>query len=167
MSMPVILPSSPQAAVPSAAAQQTLLARARLLQQAQLSPEGLPRLLQGRRLGLLCAGPAEAAAPQAELFQRAAEALGAQVVRLQPALDLEHVEDIGRMLGRLYDAVECQGLAPAMVLALARAAGVPVFDALAGPHSAGARLVSLLAGPGAAEDKRRWLLQAALVEGLG
>lgn len=166
MSVP-ILPSSPHVAIPNAAAPQTLLARARLLQQAEQGPPGkLPRLLQGRRLGLLCAGAAVTTA-EAELFLGAAEALGAQVVRLQPALHAERLEDLGRMLGRLYDAVECQGLAPALVRALQRSAGVPVFEALAGAEHPSAALATLLTGPGSAEDKRRWLLQAALLEGLG
>lgn len=111
--------------------------------------------LRGKNLGLLC----ETDSSAATLFERAAIALGAQVVRIRPSaaglLTPAERAPTARMLGRLYDAVECQGLAPALVQQLRSAAGVPVFDGLAGRQAE------------APEELRLQRLQAELLQALG
>ena len=76
------------------------------------------RPLQGRHLAVL------GAPEQAQPFGEAMEALGARVSRLGAA-------KAQRLLGRLYDAIECCGVPPAYVEALDAQAGVPVFNGLA------------------------------------
>ncbi|HYN64874.1 MAG TPA: hypothetical protein VES36_09760 [Candidatus Limnocylindrales bacterium] len=87
-----------------------VLASARTLQRAAQAGMTQP-LLRGKNLGLLC----EADNGDAALFRRAAMELGAHVAHIRPSLSelstpLE-VQHTARMLGRLYDAVECQGMA--------------------------------------------------------
>ena len=87
------------------------------------------RPLQGRHLAVL------GAPEQAQPFGEAMEALGARVSRLgaagpeaAPEPDTAKAQ---RLLGRLYDAIECCGVPPAYVEALDAQAGVPVFNGLA------------------------------------
>ena len=68
-----------------------------------------------------------------------------------------------RMLGRLYDAVECQGMAADLVHRLGADAGVPVYDAIASQRHPTAKLDGLLGGDSPALDKRRFVLQAVLL----
>jgi len=124
--------------------------------------------LRGLNLGLLCDtdGNAEAA-----LFQRAASALGAQVAHLHPKLSElsspQEVQDTARILGRLYDAVECVGMAPALVGRIGVEAGVPVFDGIASPRHPTAWLAGLLrGGAGHEEDRRCLVIQAVLLGAL-
>lgn len=109
-----------------------VLAHARQLQQAQASGAAPAPLLHGKRIALLCARESD---PDAALFRSAASTLGAQVShivpRFAPAVTPHEMARTGLMFGRLYDAVECQGLAPEQVQQLSDAAGVPVFDGLA------------------------------------
>lgn len=86
--------------------------------------------MRGVSLGLVCE---QAQAPAATLFREAAEDLGAQVTVLDPSRITGDVamDGVGRLLGRLYGAIECQGLAPGLVRQLADATSVPVFDGLA------------------------------------
>ncbi|MET0519085.1 MAG: hypothetical protein ABW005_09645 [Burkholderiaceae bacterium] len=124
------------------------------------------RPLQGRCLGLMGSGDEQAL----QVFRQAALELGAHVATLSAQLDEhsspEQIAAIGRMLGRLYDAVECQGMSPALVSQLAAATSVPVYAGLAsGEH----RLAGLAADWPLAvplDDKRRWLIQAALLSSL-
>jgi len=99
-------------------------------------------------------------APLAALFRRAATGLGARVAWMRPSLGpesgLEVVHATGRVLGKLYDAIECQGLEPDIAAAIAAVAGVPVFASLAAAASE----------PAAAEDERRLLLQSRLLRAL-
>ena len=143
----------------------------------QLARAGaLPRLLRGKNIGLLC----DAASPQdpAPLLRAAGE-LGAQVatVRWRPSsapVDTgasnghtpHEVQHTGRMLGRLYDAVVCQGMPPALVRQLAQAAGVPVYDDIAAEAHPSARMAQALGDEAAPGDNRRFVLQAMLVDGL-
>jgi len=130
---------------------------------------GAPRTpLRGRQFGLLCESECESDLDgNAALFRQAATELGAQVAHIRPSLmALGTAQDILRtatMLGRLYDAVECQGLSPALVEQLAISAGVPVYNGLASPDHATARLVERLEGEATEADKRRAILQAVLV----
>jgi ornithine carbamoyltransferase len=100
-------------------------------------PAALRLPLRGRKLCLMAEDPDSEAA---RLFHRAATELGAHVAHVRPSLSelstpLE-VAHTARMLGRLYDAVECQGMAASVVRGLATAAGVAVFEGLALRNSA-------------------------------
>lgn len=70
------------------------------------------------------------------------------------------------MLGRLYDGVECQGLAPALVEAVGREAGVPVYDGLASAAHPTARLAGLLGAEDMPGKLRRLVLQTVLLSTL-
>lgn len=120
--------------------------------------------LRGKRIGMLCETND---APDAILFRGAAVELGAHVAHLRPSLSAlstpQEVQDTARMLGRLYDAVECQGMSPALVRQMGIDAGVPVYDGLASALHSTARLVEQLEGNAASADKRRIVLQAMLL----
>ncbi len=142
-----------------------VLDNARALQLAAEAGE-LRALLRGRKFGLLCEID-NASDGDALLFRSAAMELGAHVAHIRPSLTElstpQEVQHTARMLGRLYDAVECQGMAPALVHQVGVDAGVPVYDGIASPHHPTARLVELLGGDAPALDKRRFVLQAALL----
>lgn len=156
------LPPPPAAVAPPPPDAPALLDAARRLRRAAL--DGLAHEpLKGRNLGLLST---QDDAPEALLFTGAARALGARVVRLpaQPwGGDDPAARDAARLLGRLYDAIECQGLPPAQVAWLGRHAGVPVFDTLAGTTHPTALLAEALEGGAADPLNRRCLLQAVLL----
>lgn len=143
--------------------QGAVLACASMLQQAMQAGTAQP-LLRGKHIGLLCGGadPADAA-----LFRQAVLELGARVAQIQSGLTLqsprEEVQHTARMLGWLYDAVECQGVAPPLVQQVGSQAGVPVYDGLASPGHPTARLAELMAGDASPADKRRFVLQAMLL----
>ncbi|WPG41356.1 ornithine carbamoyltransferase [Variovorax sp. EBFNA2] len=144
----------------------SLLGRARLLQRAALEGSA-PMLLRGKNLGLLCETPSDEA--QA-LFRNAAEALGARVAVMRPGLSLlsdpQQVQDTARMLGRLYEAVECQGLDPALVQRIGQHAGIPVFDGAATKSHPTTRLTDLLGDQTVPADNRRFVLQALLLDAI-
>jgi ornithine carbamoyltransferase len=139
-----------------------VLASARLLQRAEEGPDssGLP--LRGKNLGLICASQEDA---DALLFRSAAAALGASVSHIpaNPGPAGSALLGTARVLGRLYDGIECQGLTPALVRQLGRDAGVPVFDGLATADHPTARLAPRLAGAGSPEKKRELILKAVLL----
>jgi len=143
-----------------------LLAVARDLQMA--SQAGLNgRILRGKNLALLCdAVDANGAA----LFQRAASDMGAQVAHLRPSLSKlstpQEVQHTARVLGRLYDALDCVGMPPELVRQIGVAAGVPVFESLSSSWHPSARLASLLDGDAAEADKRCAVMQAVLLGAL-
>lgn len=103
----------------------------------------------------------------AALFRRAAGELGAHVAHIRPSLtELStppEVQKTARMLGRLYDAVECQGMAPDLVHQMGIDAGVPVYDGVASQHHPTAKLDKLLGGDSSPLDNRRFVLQAVLL----
>lgn len=161
----------PSAGLPLSTAQAAaLLASAQALRQAAGSaPRPLP--LRGKNLGLLCDDDSE---HSAQLFRRAASELGAHVAHVRSNLgeasSAHELQETARMLGRLYDAVECQGLPAALVARLAAEADVPVFDGIALPHHPTALLADQLGSDRAGHtlgdsegDRRCWLLQAALL----
>ena len=126
----------------------------------------MPQLLRGRNLGLTSEAGHDS---EAALFLRAATELGAHVAIIRVILtrssgDADIVR-IGHALRRLYDAVECQGLASDLVHRLGDVAGIPVFDALASASHTNSGLVERLGGS-VAEDDRRFVLQAMLVQAL-
>jgi ornithine carbamoyltransferase len=148
---------------PGQAAAQSLLQRARELQRL---PARYEQVLQGRRLGLMSATPD---GEDARLFERAARGLGAYVALIAPpeaGVGPQQLDDIGRLLGRLYEAVECQGLGPAVVDQLAAAGNVPVFDGLADASHWLADLASDWADPAPLPQRRCWLVQAMLLAAL-
>jgi ornithine carbamoyltransferase len=141
----------------------SVLENARRLQKAADAGD-VPPLLRGRRLGLLCE---DDTVSSARLFRNACIALGAHVAHLRPSLSglatPQDVQHTAHMLGRLYDAVECQGLDPAVVLQLRSACTIPIYDGIASREHPTAALDRSLDG-GAAPDRRRFVLQAALLQ---
>ena len=140
-----------------------VLDQARSLQRAAAAGE-LSASLRGRKLGLLCEADDSS---DAVLFRRAAVELGAQVAHIRPSLtELSTLPDVRRtayMLGRLYDAVECQGMAPDLVLHIGVHASVPIYDGVASQAHPTAKLADLLDGDALSFDKRRFVLQAVLL----
>ena len=142
---------------------EALLARARALRHAVRAGTTQP-LLRGKNLGLLCEAADQ---DDAELFRRAAVELGARVAHLCPGLSESstppEVQHTARMLGRLYDAVECQNMAPSLVLQIAHDAGVPVYDGIASQRHPTAALAARLGDGVSSTDNRRFVVQALLL----
>lgn len=140
-----------------------LLATVRALRAAAQAGAANP-LLQGRKLGLLCAADD---APDALRFRRAAEALGAHVAHIRHGLSgsstPQEVAHTSRLLGRLYDALECQGMVPALVQPLRADAGIPVYDFLAAAVTPEAERRRVLGADADLPDSQHFLLQALLV----
>jgi ornithine carbamoyltransferase len=143
--------------------EKALLDQARSLQRAAASGRVQP-LLRGKNLGLLCADDTDA---RALLFRQAASELGAHVAHIGMSLSehsaTQEVAHTARMLGRLYDAVECQGLGSAMVQQMADVAGIAVYDGLACNETLISRLAAQLGNEAAAGENRRFVLQALLL----
>jgi len=146
----------------------TLVEDARALQRSAEAGATQP-LLRGRRFGLLDA-TGDAGKDDIALFDRAAIELGAQVAHIGPYLtelsEPRKVDDTAHVLGRLYDAVVCQGMAPDLVQRLSVEAGIPVYDGIASPSHPLAEAADLLGPAISAVDKRRFLLQALLVRSM-
>ena len=140
-----------------------LLDQARSLQRAAAAGD-LPASLRGRKFALLSEADDSG---DAELFQRAAVELGAQVTHIRPSVaELSTLLDVRRtayMLGRLYDAVECQGMASDLVHQIGFHASVPVYDGVASQKHPTAKLTDQLDGDASNPDKRRFVLQAFLL----
>ena len=143
-----------------------LLGNARVLHGAA-DPDQTRTLLRGKKLALLCESDDGA---EAILFRSAAADLGAHVSHVRPRLsDRNRPEDLqhtARMLGRLYDGIECQGLAAALVEIVGREAGVPVYDGLASERHPTARLAAMLGLEESPARLRQLVLQAVLVSTL-
>ena len=143
-----------------------VLATARSLQRAARAGTTQP-LLRGKNLGLLCEADDDR---DAALFRRAAVDLGAHVanIRSNPSklTTPQEVQHTARLLGRLYDAVECQGMSPALVQQLGNDAGVPVYDGIASNTHPTAYLAGLLGDETSPADNRRFVLQAVLLSTL-
>jgi ornithine carbamoyltransferase len=143
-----------------------LVEQAGALRRAYADGSPVP-LLRGRNLGLLCP---DATTPAARLFREAAGALGAQVAHIKADAyaiggDVE-LESTARVLGRLYDTVECQGLAPGVAQQLAALTGNVVCDGLAVDGGVMDRLARRLGGSLERSDNRRFALQALLLRRL-
>ncbi len=106
---------------------QALLAAARSLKQA----EGRGWPLKGKHVAVLCERRSGAAA---DVFTAAARGLGAQVTRIRPSTSRltksSDLYDAAHVLGRLYDAIECDDMGEALMMELARCAAVPVSNVL-------------------------------------
>lgn len=156
-------PATPSS--PADADAEAILARARELVQAT-EAGFIPPFLRGRNLGLVCKAEDS---EESRLFERAATALGARVTHISASISElatgggDRLRNTARVLGRLYDGIECQGLEPAVVQQLGRTAGVPVFDGLASPGHATAALADKLAAAASAPAKRLLILQGALL----
>jgi ornithine carbamoyltransferase len=89
------------------------------------------RPLQGRQVAMFCT----TACPAAEVMSRAVAALGGHVALLNhgnwPSYGGHDAPAAARMLGQLYDAVDCCNLPLVAADQVERHAGVPVFDGLA------------------------------------
>ena len=100
-------------------------------------------------------------------FRDAAAELGAHVAYLRTGLAELRLPDerrhTARMLGRLYQAIECQGLPADFVDELGREAGIPVYDGVATAKHPFARLTQLLDDRGSPERCRQLVIQAVLV----
>ncbi len=144
--------------------EKSLLDQARGLQRAATAGRVQP-LLRGKNLGLLCVDDSQ---PEAQLFRQAASELGAHVAHIGMSLSehsaAQEVEHTARMLGRLYDAVECQGLNSALVQQMADVAGIAVYDGLACNERLISQLAAQLGNEAAAGDNRRFVLQALLLQ---
>ncbi len=159
-----IAPFLPIATMPPSA-YDPLIASAQGLKRAALAGQLRP-LLRGKNVALLCEAPDGA---DGTLFQRAASELGAHVALVRPSVSsltsVKSVQDTARMLGRLYDAIECQGVPSTIVEQIRRDAGVPVFDGLASPNHHCASLAGLFDDGEA--DNHHYLVQASLVNAIG
>ncbi len=147
-----------------------LLESARALQLAAGSGAAIQPLLRGKKFGLLC-GSDETTTDAAALLDRAARELGAQVARIRPRLtELSTALDVqqtAHMLGRLYDAVVCEGIAPGLVKRLSLEVGVPVYDRITSANHLITQLAARLGPMGSIDDNRRFVLQALLVRATG
>jgi ornithine carbamoyltransferase len=143
-----------------------LLANAATLRVASGSPHAR-RLLRGKSLALISEGSDDST----RLFRTAASELGARVSQVWPQLSqLRHSARFGatvRLLSRLYDGLECQGLAPDLVDEIGLAVQIPVYDGVACPHHSTASLASRLGGVDGEELNRRLIVQTVLVSTLG
>ncbi len=128
--------------------------------------------LRGHRLALLCT-----CADDTTLFiECAVRDLGGTVTRLDAddwlSSAIDRVPDAARMLGRLYDAIDCCDLPPPLVEQIEAHSGVPVFNGIARAEHplrqliVGARTAhgALRAVPSPAEQ--RLALQALIVCGM-
>lgn len=133
--------------------------------------------LKGKQLGLVCANEpqfdADKGNPEssdADVFRFAATRLGACVAHIRPRLSAQspttELRRLALMLGRLYDAVECQGMSRDLVRRIEAQAGVPVFFRLASADHPTAALTDQLQGSASAHDKRVFILQASLMRSL-
>ena len=151
----------------SVAETELLLARARQL-TASAQAGRLPRPLAGMNLGLLSDEPGS---PPAGFFIDAATELGASVAHVKPrfraSTPTPQAMQVARLLGKLYDAVEWQIGFDELVPLVRSVAEVPVYKGLALPAHPVSSLADRLDPTWPAEQRRRRLLQAALLASLG
>jgi len=129
------------------------------------------RPLRGRRLALLC----NCADATTLSFQRAVHELGGTMTRLDAnewlSDAVERVPDAARMLGRLYDGIDCCDLPVPLVEQIEAHSGVPVFNGIARPeHPLRQLIIDARAAQGAlpvalATGEQRLALQALVVCG--
>lgn len=122
-----------------------------------------PALLDSKHLGLLSRHHRSASQGAVE---HAARGLGARVAWV-PAEAVQVAEgpcarDTARLLGRLYDALDCEGLPAGLLRCLREDSGVPVYEGLGREDHPLVRLLPCLDGG----DGHRFLLQAMLVRTL-
>jgi ornithine carbamoyltransferase len=147
----------------------TLLDTAAALDRAK-QPNWCP--LRGRHLALLC----NCADDAAQSFQHAVHELGGTVALLDAndwlSSATQYLPDAARMLGHLYDAIDCCDLPAPLVEQIEAHSGVPVFNGVARPEHPMRQLIvdtraahgALPAAPSA--DEQRRALQALIVCGV-
>jgi ornithine carbamoyltransferase len=90
------------------------------------------RPLRGKNIAVMCESPGD---PALVSFTAAATALGAQVAHIRPSSSRitqpNASHETAVVLGRLYDAIECEGMPLSLVQEVERTAGRPVFNGLA------------------------------------
>ena len=141
----------------SAADARLLLLTARSLKHAAGAGNGRP-LLKGKKVALLCD---QAHCGCGTAFDDAASALGAHVSRLHA--DAVMSPDAARLLGHLYDAIDCEHIAADATEALKRNVNVPVYVGLGRADHPVMRLLE----PGSSDEDRRYLRQALLLSTIG
>jgi ornithine carbamoyltransferase len=123
-------------------------------------------VLRGKNIALLC-DAAYGASDDAAIFKRAASELGARMANLRLGLSSlstpGQVQHTSKLLGRLYDALECVGMPSDLVNQIGAAAGVPVFEALSSRGHPAHRLADRLNDLAANDDNRCAIIQAVLV----
>jgi ornithine carbamoyltransferase len=147
--------------------QSDLLARARL-QQAAARSDATRWLLKAKNLAIMSDSDGS---ESSALFRRAATEMGARVTHVRPWLSpsssAQQIADTARMLGRLYDAIECEDMDARVVDLLAESAGVPVFNGVALTTHPSAALADRLDADSALLDRRRFIVQAILLDSIG
>ena len=140
-----------------------VLRHARCLQRAAEAGD-IQLVLRGKNLALMCEAHDQ---KDAALFRSAAVQLGAHVSHIRPSVASlttpQAIQNTARMLGRLYDAMECQGMTSALVRQVGRDACMPVYDGIASRDHPIARLAMRLATSSSLADRRRFVLQAVLL----
>lgn len=85
--------------------------------------------LRGKHLVVLCEPPN---CTDLAVVREAAAALGVRVTHIRPSEMFNglsgSLNEVGALLGKLYDGIDCHDLAPEVFAQLARAAGKPVFQ---------------------------------------
>ncbi|WP_028998717.1 hypothetical protein [Azohydromonas australica] len=124
-----------------------------------------PPLLDRKHLGLLSR---HHRSPSQGAVEHAARGLGARVAWV-PAEAVRVAEgpgarDTARLLGRLYDVLDCEDVPAGLLRCLREDSGVPVYEGLGREDHPLARLLPCLDGDGG--DGHRFLLQAMLVRTL-
>lgn len=173
MYLPFHPPLLTQGAVPTPHGE-TLLHLARSLRTMMRSGP-VPLLLDSKHLGFLSL---EGRSPSQDVVADAARGLGARVAWVPPmavqAEDDPQAHTAARLLGRFYDALDCEGLPAELVHRLRRHCGVPVYEGLGRrdhpldqliPHL-GTGAVQAPGAPAGDDDGHRFLLQAMLVHTL-
>ncbi|MDM0056798.1 hypothetical protein [Variovorax fucosicus] len=101
--------------------------------RADASAGTLGQPLRGKNLALLLETPP---GEEQSALHRAALELGARVAEVRfadpggPAFARDGIRGLARMLGRMYDAIDCAALPPATVRQIELEAGVPVYAGL-------------------------------------
>lgn len=119
----------------------------RLRTDARAGTVGQP--LRGKNVALLLDTPP---GEETSALRRAAQALGARVAEVrfaEPAASAaesgrDDIRTLARMLGRMYDAVDCGTLGPAAVRQIQQEAGVPVYAGLGGDDHPARLLADLM-----------------------
>lgn len=132
----------------------------------------MPGLLRGANIALLCQDP-DGASEDALVFERAATQLGARVARIRSAdMGQAGAADLGamaRLFGRLYDAVECQGVDEQVIRQLEAQAGIVVYNGIGSARNPVVRgLWPLMqrGQPGAEQACREAVIQSILLSTL-
>jgi len=130
------------------------------------------RPLRGRRLALLC----NCADDTTLSFQRAVHELGGTATRLDAkewlSNAIERMPDAARVLGRLYDGIDCCDLPAPLVDQIEAHSGVPVFNGIARPEHPLRQLIVDARGAqgalpaGLSTEEQRLALQALVICGM-